>query len=78
MAMITLGCVMSFVIGGAFCFVNTCQLFWFCSCISYVINFWRLSSHNEDILEFWCGDEVLICIYFSKILKSSKLFLFFL
>jgi len=37
---------------------------WFCSWIGYVIAFWCFSSHNEDIIEFWCGSEVPICIYF--------------
>ena len=54
--------------------VNLC---WFYSCITYVITFWRLSSHNKDIVEFWCGVDVPICMYFSKFLKNSKRFFFF-
>jgi len=61
--------------------VVVCIYLWSCVGITVVqimyLVFWCLSSHNEDIMEFWCKDEVPICTYFSKILKNLKRFLFF-
>ena len=39
-------------------FLLALLLYSLCDC------FLVLSSHNEDIVEFWCESEMLICIYF--------------
>ena len=33
---------------------------------AYTIAFWRLNSHNEDIVWFWCGARcpLYFCFYF--------------
>lgn len=56
------------------------NLCWCYGCIAYMIPFWRLSFHNDqDIAEFWCGGEVSVCVYFSKVFfKNSKKILFLL
>ena len=43
---------------------------------SLCVAFWRLSSHNQDIVEFWCWVEEAICTSFLKFFKNSKRFVF--
>jgi len=65
-----------FVLWWCHSFVYTCGFVLVCSCIAYVIAFWSLSSHSEDIVEFYCEVEVRISIFFESFENFKKIFIF--
>ena len=55
-----------------FCRVLACIYVFF---LGFCVAFWCLSSHDEDIVEFWCGGEVHPFPFFANFEKKKiKLF----
>ena len=65
------------LVGGVIALYILMNLYVVCCWIAYMIAFWCLGSHNEDIVRFWCRGKMPMCTYFSKFFKTSKRFFFF-